>query len=91
MSADTDERRLIAAGIWTPPADRRFERLEAAASAERSRQPTFGECAEQWISGRKVKGRPLAPPNQGPLPPTPRGLPDAGLRRVPPGRDRTQA
>lgn len=47
------ERRLIDAEDWTPPTDRRVRR-------KRNRQ-TFGEFAETWLAGRKVKGRPLKP------------------------------
>lgn len=48
----TDERRLISAGIWAPPDERRAARLRKAT--------TFGEYADAWLIGRKVKGRPLA-------------------------------
>lgn len=48
----TDERRLISSGSWTPPEERR--------AARRLRPLTFGEYAEQWLAGRKVRGRPLA-------------------------------
>ncbi len=48
----TDERRLISAGAWTSPAER--------AAARKVRPLTFGEYAEQWLAGRKVRGRPLA-------------------------------
>lgn len=48
----TDERRLVSAGTWTPPAARKAER--------RSQKLTFGEYAEAWLVGRKVKGRPIA-------------------------------
>lgn len=48
----TDERRLISAGTWTSPADRKaLARLPAT---------VFGAYAEAWVAGRKVKGRPLA-------------------------------
>lgn len=47
----TDERRLISAHTWTPPAER---------AAQRRTQLRFGEYAEAWLAGRKVKGRPLA-------------------------------
>lgn len=49
----TDERRLISAGTWTPPAARRAGRA--------ARKLTFGEYAEVWLPARKVRGRPLAP------------------------------
>lgn len=53
----TDERRLISAGGWTSPADRR-----TAASAARAAQvPTFADYADLWIGQRRVKGNPLAP------------------------------
>ncbi|MEI2713401.1 MAG: site-specific integrase [Nocardioides sp.] len=43
---------------WTPPLTRR---AEAAARAEASKLPTFGEYADQWIATRKNKGgKPLA-------------------------------
>jgi integrase len=43
---------LISAGTWTSPADR---------TAAAKRKPvTFGEYAEAWLSGRKVRGRALA-------------------------------
>lgn len=48
----TDERRLISAGAWAPPAERRAARAVRAL--------TFGQYAEAWLTGRKVKGRPLA-------------------------------
>jgi integrase len=48
----TDERRLISAGAWTAPTERR--------AAGKARRLTFGEYAEAWLVGRKVKGRPLA-------------------------------
>lgn len=48
----TDERRLISAGTWRPPAERLAARV--------ARPLTFGEYAEAWLIGRKVKGRPLA-------------------------------
>lgn len=48
----TDERRLVSAGTWTPPGQRRLERA--------ARPLLFGEYAEAWLTGRKVKGRPLA-------------------------------
>lgn len=49
-----DERRLISAGAWTPPAARK---------AGRNATPgvlTFDTYARQWVSERRVKGRPLA-------------------------------
>lgn len=48
----TDERRLISAGTWTSPAERKAARV--------AKVLTFGEYAESWLSNRKVKGRPLA-------------------------------
>lgn len=51
-----DERRLISAGTWTPPAVRK-----AARDVARTGMPTFGHYAETWIADRRVKGRPLAP------------------------------
>ncbi len=48
----TDERRLISADEWTPPAERR--------AARHSKRLTFGEYADAWLESRKVKGRPLA-------------------------------
>ena len=52
----TDERRLISAGTWTPPAVRHAARATEKASG----MPTFAEYAGTWISERRVKGRPLA-------------------------------
>lgn len=49
----TDERRLISAGTWTPPAVRKAAQAVAPL--------TFGEYAQNWLKTRKVKGRPLAP------------------------------
>ena len=46
----TDERRLIAADIWTPPKLRR-------ALAEANRPATFGTFAEIWLKGRDLKPR----------------------------------
>lgn len=51
-----DERRLISAGAWTPPAVRHAARAAERAAA----MPTFGEYATTWITERRVKGRPLA-------------------------------
>lgn len=48
----TDERRLISAGTWTPPARR--------AELKRQNPLTVGEYAEVWLATRKVKGKPLA-------------------------------
>lgn len=48
-----DERRLISAGTWTPPALRKAQRANSGV-------PMFGDYAEQWIRERKVRGRPLA-------------------------------
>lgn len=48
----TDERRLISAGTWASPAERKALRV--------SKVLTFGEYAPAWLEGRKVKGRPLA-------------------------------
>ncbi|UUW88345.1 tyrosine-type recombinase/integrase [Pimelobacter simplex] len=53
----TDERRLISAGTWAPPAVRRAER-DAAARA--STFASFTDYATAWIEERRVKGRPLA-------------------------------
>lgn len=52
------ERRLIEDDplAWTPPA----ERADTAREARRRRGLTFGEYAESWLAGRRVKGRPLA-------------------------------
>jgi len=48
----SSERRLISEGRWTSPAER---------AADRRLKPLlFGEYAEAWLAGRKVKGRPLA-------------------------------
>ena len=53
-----DERRLISAGTWAPPA----QRLAAAKEeAKASTLPTFTDYATTWIAERRVKGRPLAP------------------------------
>ena len=41
---------------WTPPA----QRAKAAQEARRRRGVTFGEFADAWLAGRRVKGRPLA-------------------------------
>lgn len=49
----TDERRLISAGTWTPPAIRKAQRANSG-------MPVFGEYAAKWVNERKVKGRPLA-------------------------------
>ena len=43
----TDERRLIAAGTWTPPAHR----------SDTIRHLTFGEFAADWIAARTLKPR----------------------------------
>ena len=48
----TDERRLISAGAWMAPGVR--------AAALRLQPVTFGDYAQAWLKGRKVKGRPLA-------------------------------
>lgn len=48
----TDERRLISAGTWTSPADRQYNRA--------TKPLTFGEYAELWLTGRKVRGHALA-------------------------------
>ncbi|MCM0622839.1 tyrosine-type recombinase/integrase [Nocardioides bruguierae] len=53
------ERRLIGAGEWTPPAARAEARRRAEADARRA-GVTFGEWADSWLAGRRVKGRPLA-------------------------------
>lgn len=47
-----DERRLVSAGTWTPPAVRAAERRAAA--------PTLREYAPRWVQARRVRGRPLA-------------------------------
>lgn len=52
-----DERRLISAGTWTPPAVRASAR-ETQDAAET--MTTFSEYAKIWIGERRVKGRPLA-------------------------------
>lgn len=41
---------------WTPPA----ERADAARAARKRNALTFGDYAESWLAGRRVKGRPLA-------------------------------
>lgn len=43
----TDERRLVSAGTWTPPDERR----RAAALAEANRS-TFADYARSWLDGR---------------------------------------
>src|SRR6478609_1518083 len=43
----TDERRLIAAGTWTPPAHR----------ARLIRHRTFGDYAAGWLAARPLKPR----------------------------------
>jgi integrase len=43
----TDERRLIAAGTWTPPARR----------SDAARSLNFGDYAEKWIAARALKPR----------------------------------
>lgn len=48
----TDERRMISAGTWASPADRQYDRA--------AKPLTFGEYAELWLTGRKVRGRALA-------------------------------
>lgn len=48
----SSERRLISEGRWTSPAQR--------AAGRRVKPLLFGEYAEAWLVGRKVKGRPLA-------------------------------
>lgn len=57
----TDERRLISAGTWMSPADRRNATQVARAAAVAARMPTFTAYAATWITERRVKGRPLAP------------------------------
>lgn len=48
----TDERRLISSSLWKPPGERQAEKV--------ARPLMFGEYAEAWLIGRKVKGQPLA-------------------------------
>jgi integrase len=48
-----NERRLIAAGDWTPPAQR------AALAVAKS--PTLAEYAAPWLADRTVDGQPLKP------------------------------
>lgn len=52
------ERRIIEDDPlnWTPPS----QRATAAELARQRRGITFGEYAEAWLKGRRVKGRPLA-------------------------------
>lgn len=47
-----DERRSISTGQWTPPKER--------AAVRRAKTLAFGEYAEAWLAGRKVRGRPIA-------------------------------
>lgn len=42
---------------WTPPADR----AKAAQGARKRRGVTFGDYADSWLTGRRVKGRDLSP------------------------------
>lgn len=42
--------------VWTPPR----ERAQSLRSETRRRGVTFGEFAEAWLAGRRVKGQPLA-------------------------------
>jgi integrase len=53
-----NERRLVEEPgvVWTPPS----ERAQAARNVSRRRGVTFGDFAEGWLAGRRVKGRPLA-------------------------------
>jgi integrase len=46
----TDERRIIAAGVWTPPKLRR-------ALAEANKPPAFATYAAVWLKGRDLKPR----------------------------------
>ncbi|MGD8214038.1 tyrosine-type recombinase/integrase [Aestuariimicrobium sp. Y1814] len=56
-----DEKALIDAREWTPPAERRAQAKQAEAEAVKD-ATTFGEYAENWISNRTTgTGRPLAP------------------------------
>lgn len=48
----TDERRLIAAGTWTPPTDRAAAKRAAADGVLR-----FGDYAEAWLRDRDLKPR----------------------------------
>lgn len=48
----TDERRLVAAGTWTPPAVRTEEALRPHAAPV-----TFGHYAQAWLEHREVKPR----------------------------------
>ena len=43
----TDERRLLSAGTWTPPEDRRRDAVVAAANRR-----TFEQYARAWLDGR---------------------------------------
>lgn len=45
----TDERRLISAGTWSPPADRQRAVLQAESARELN---TFAHYARSWIAGR---------------------------------------
>lgn len=47
----TDERRLVTSGGWTPPSARKAGTRAAV---------TFGAFSEAWLTGRTVRGRPLA-------------------------------
>lgn len=51
-----DERRLISNGTWTPPAERKLARKRAAESGA----VKLSRYADEWLSNRTVKGRPLA-------------------------------
>lgn len=42
---------------WTPPA----QRAKAAEGARKRRGVTFGDYAESWLTGRRVKGKELSP------------------------------
>ena len=50
----TDERRLVSAGEWSPPADRIAARLAKADAV------TFGPYAESWLRVRDLKPRTTA-------------------------------
>src|SRR5699024_10443434 len=45
----TDERRMISAGTWTPPAERR---RDALADEQARQHNTFGVYARAWLAGR---------------------------------------
>lgn len=51
------EELLIARDQWTPPAQRRADHQ----AEDEKNALTLGTFAEQWISGRQVRGRPIRP------------------------------